>query len=167
MCRRYSIIWPSVVTAKARWSAMFDHLRVLLMSDKIKITNPVILFDGVCNFCNGTVNFLIRQDKKKKLRFAALQSEAGQRMLEEHHLPAHDFDSFILVENSKVYKSSTAALRVAMHLRWYWKWAQIFWILPAFIRNALYNVIARNRYKWFGRKEACMIPTPEVKERFL
>ena len=128
---------------------------------------PVILFDGVCNFCNGVINFIIKQDKHKKLRFAALQSEAGQQLLKQYHLPTENFDSFILIDKGKVYKSSTAGLKLYNQLPWYWKWTQLFWIFPPFIRDAVYNFIARNRYKWFGKKEQCMIPTADVRSRFL
>ncbi len=129
--------------------------------------HPIVLFDGVCNFCNGVVNFIIRQDKKDVFRFAALQSEAGQALLEQYQLPKQHFDSFILIDQGKAYKSSTAGLKLYGKLPWYWKWTQLFWILPAFIRDAVYNFIARNRYKWFGKKEACMIPGPGIKKKFL
>jgi predicted DCC family thiol-disulfide oxidoreductase YuxK len=128
---------------------------------------PIILFDGVCNFCNGVVNFIIRQDKKKVFRFAALQSEAGQKLLEQYGLPKEKFDSFLLIDNGKAYKSSTAGLRLYSRLPWYWKWTQIFWIVPRFLRDAVYNFIARNRYRWFGKSESCMIPTADVRSRFL
>jgi predicted DCC family thiol-disulfide oxidoreductase YuxK len=130
-------------------------------------TGPVVLFDGVCNFCNGTVNFLIRQDREKKLRFAALQSEAGQALLREHGLPTGEFGSFVFIEAGKAYTASTAGLRLYRHLPWYWRWTQIFWIVPRPLRDAVYNWIARNRYRWFGKKNACMIPTPDMRERFL
>jgi predicted DCC family thiol-disulfide oxidoreductase YuxK len=113
------------------------------------------------------VNFAIKQDKKKVFKFAALQSEVAQKLLEIYNLPTQDFNSFILIIDGKVYKSSTAGLTVLKKLSWYWKWSQVFWIVPRFIRDAVYNVIAKNRYKWFGRKETCMIPSPQVKERFL
>lgn len=129
--------------------------------------HPIILFDGVCNFCNGTVNFLIRQDKNKVFRFAALQSEAGQKLLNQYGLPKQDFDSFILIDGGKAYKSSTAGLRLYNKLPWYWKWTQAFWMVPKSIRDSVYNIIAKNRYKWFGRKEVCMVPSPEVRNRFL
>ena len=129
--------------------------------------HPVVLFDGVCNYCNAMVNFIIRRDKKKVFRFAPLQSEAAQKILLQNHLPQINFDSFILVENDKIYQRSDAALRLYNKLPWYWKWTQIFWIFPKLIRDGVYNVIARNRYKWFGKKDQCMVPTPEVRERFL
>lgn len=128
---------------------------------------PVILFDGVCNFCDASVNFIIRQDKKKRFRFAALQSEAGQNLLAKHNLPQKEFESFLLIENDRVYQKSSAALKVCSKLPWYWKWTQTFWIVPKFIRNAAYDFIARNRYKWFGKKEQCMLPTPDIRSRFL
>ena len=129
--------------------------------------HPVILFDGICNFCNGAVNFTLKQDKRKALRFAALQAAAGQQLLQQFQLPQQDFNSFYFIEADKVYSSSTAALRVCRYFSWYWQWLQLFWIIPAFIRNGLYNLVARNRYRLFGQKEACMIPTPDVRQRFL
>jgi len=127
----------------------------------------VILFDGVCNFCNAGVNFIIRQDKKKVFRFAALQSEAGQQLLKDYYLPTKGFESFVLIDNGIVYQKSTAGLRVYGKLAWYWRWTQVFWIVPKGIRDAVYNFIARNRYKWFGKKDTCMIPTADLRSRFL
>lgn len=118
----------------------------------INSLHSIILFDGVCNYCNRMMNFIIKQDKKKVFRFAALQSPAGQKLLEEFDLPKNDFDSFILIDKGKIYKSSTAGLRVGNKFPWYWKWSQVFWIIPKFLRDAIYNIIARNRYKWFGKK---------------
>jgi predicted DCC family thiol-disulfide oxidoreductase YuxK len=129
--------------------------------------DPIILFDGVCNFCNGTVNFILRQDKQELLKFTPLQSPAAQRILREHQLPAQNFNSFVLIENGKSYQASTAALRLLNYLPWYWKWMKLFWIIPKFLRDAVYLIIAKNRYKWFGKKEACMIPLPHWRTRFL
>ena len=129
--------------------------------------HPVILFDGVCNFCNAVVKFVVRQDKKKIFRFAALQSPAGETLLKKYQLDWQRRDSFVLIDNAKVYQRSSAALRLYGKLSWYWKWTQLFWIIPRFLRDGIYDLIARNRYKWFGKKEVCMIPTPELKERFL
>jgi len=128
---------------------------------------PVILFDGVCNFCNSSINFIIKQDKKRIFRFAALQSIAGKELLEKYKLPEGYLESFILIDDGKAYKSSSAGLKLYNKLPWYWKWLQIFWIVPRFIRDGVYGIVARNRYKWFGKKEVCMIPSPEVKNRFL
>ena len=130
-------------------------------------TGPVILFDGVCNFCNGAVNFTIKRDKHKIIKFAPLQSEVGKTLTKQFGLPEDDMRSFLLIENDKLYSKSTAALRVCRHLTGLWPLCYGLIIVPAFIRNAVYDFIARNRYKWFGQKQECMIPTPELKARFL
>jgi len=139
----------------------------LLSEMNDEINYPVILFDGVCNFCNAGINFIIRQDKNKVFRFAALQSEVGQKLLVQYNLPGKEFESFVLIDEGKVYQKSSAGLKVYGRLPWYWKWTQVFWLAPKFLRDAVYDFIARNRYKWFGKKEQCMIPTKEVKNRFL
>src|SRR5687767_14297707 len=133
----------------------------------MKEDNPIILFDGVCNFCNAMVNFIIRQDKEKIFHYAALQSKAGKSLLEKFQIDWNKNDSFLLIDKGKAYQNSNASLRLYNKLPWYWKWTQLFWVVPGFLRDAVYNYIARNRYKWFGKKEECMIPTPAVKERFL
>jgi predicted DCC family thiol-disulfide oxidoreductase YuxK len=129
--------------------------------------NPVILFDGVCNLCNGAINFVLRHDRKWKFRFASLQSQAGQQLLAAYGLDARELNSFFLVEKGKVYKKSAAALRVMNHFAWYWKELQILRIVPYFLRDAIYDFVADNRYKWFGKRQDCMVPTPELQNRFL
>ncbi|HMR91998.1 MAG TPA: thiol-disulfide oxidoreductase DCC family protein [Chitinophagaceae bacterium] len=129
--------------------------------------HPVILFDGVCNLCNSSVQFVIRRDKKGSFRFASLQGRSGQQYLQQYHLPVDDFNSFVLIENNRAYTRSTAALRVARRLGGGWKLLYGFIVIPRFIRDAVYNLVAKNRYRWFGKKEACMIPSPELKARFL
>ena len=128
---------------------------------------PIILFDGVCNFCNSAVNFTLKKNSKATIQFAPMQSEAGLKLLQNYNLPPDDMQSFIFIENGKVYKRSTAALKVCKHLRRLWPLCYGFIIVPAFIRDGIYNWIAANRYKWFGKKDSCMIPTPEIKARFL
>lgn len=127
----------------------------------------IVLFDGVCNLCDNTVQFILKRDKKGYFQFASLQSEAGQELLKKYDLPTDDFDSFVLLENGKLYQRSTGALRVCRRLGAAWPLLYTFIIVPAFIRNAIYNWVARNRYRWFGKKDACMMPKPEWKERFL
>ena len=127
----------------------------------------IILFDGVCNFCNSSVNFVIKRDKKSVIKFAALQSEAGQLLLQQFNLPCVEFDSFIFIEGDKVYTASTAALKVSKYLKSPWPLLYGFITVPKFIRDGVYNWIAQNRYKWFGKKDQCMIPGPEVRNRFL
>lgn len=128
---------------------------------------PIILFDGICNLCNGAVNFIIRHDKGKLFRFAALQSATGQRLRAQYQLPEKDLRSFILIDQNKAYEKSTAALKVATKLPWYWQWTQLFWMIPRFLRDIVYDSIAKNRYKWFGKKEQCVLPKPEIKDRFI
>ena len=128
---------------------------------------PIILFDGVCNFCNAAVNFVIKKDKNKHIKFAPLQSGAGIQLIKQYGLPANVMGSFLFIENGKMYNKSTAALKVCRHLKGLWPLCYGFIIVPAFIRNAVYDWIAKNRYKWFGKRQACMIPNPEVRARFL
>jgi predicted DCC family thiol-disulfide oxidoreductase YuxK len=129
--------------------------------------NPIILFDGICNLCNRSVQFVLNHDKQKIFHFASLQSNAGQRLLKEYNLSETVFNSFVLIQNGKTYLKSTAALMVAKQLGGAIKLLYAFIIVPAFIRNAIYNVIAKNRYKWFGKQESCMMPTAALQSRFL
>ena len=127
---------------------------------------PVVLFDGICNYCNSCVNFAIRNDKQARLRFAALQSASGQQLKEKYGVvPA--VDSVILIDNNRAYTYSDAAIRITKYLRWPAKALYALIILPPFIRQPIYKWIARNRYKWFGKKDACMVPSAEIRDRFL
>ena len=128
---------------------------------------PVILFDGVCNLCNRSVQYIIRHDKNELFSFASLQSQSGQHLLQQYHLPKSDFASFVLIENDRAFIRSTGALKVARRLSGPIKLLYGFIIVPAFIRDAVYNLISKNRYKCFGRQHSCMIPTPELQNRFL
>jgi len=127
----------------------------------------IILFDGVCNFCDSTVQFVYKRDRRGVFRYAPLQGEFGQEVLHKYNLPATEFESFILLENGKIYQKSTAALRVTRRLGGLWPLLYTFILVPPFIRDAVYNFIAARRYRWFGKKEACMIPSPELRGRFL
>ncbi|MFC6996761.1 thiol-disulfide oxidoreductase DCC family protein [Rufibacter roseus] len=129
--------------------------------------SATILFDGVCNLCNGFVQFVIEHDPHGYFKFAALQSEIGQQTLQQHKMPTQQFSSFLLLENGKLYTRSSAALRVFRRLSGAWPLLYGFMILPAFLRDAVYDLVARNRYRWFGQQESCMLPTPELKARFL
>lgn len=129
-------------------------------------SNPVILFDGVCNLCNSSVQFVIKHDPKKKFRFASIQGDYGQQVLKKFHLPPDSLNSFILLEDNQIYTHSTGALKVAKQLSGAWPMLYAFIIIPPFIRNAVYQFIAKNRYKWFGKKETCAIPSPELKALF-
>jgi predicted DCC family thiol-disulfide oxidoreductase YuxK len=127
----------------------------------------IILFDGVCNLCNGSVVFIIKRDKKDVFRFAAIQSEEGQKLIEKYQIDTSKVDSILLLDGENYSAKSTAALKIARHLKGGYPLLYGFMILPAFFRNWVYDIIARNRYKWFGKKESCMIPTPELKEKFI
>ncbi|MEO7932372.1 MAG: thiol-disulfide oxidoreductase DCC family protein [Chthoniobacterales bacterium] len=129
--------------------------------------NPIILFDGVCNLCDGFVQFVIRHDAAGQFRFTSLQSTAGAEILEKHHLPTQQLSSIVLSVGDSHYTRSDAALQILRRLSAPWKWMGLFLVLPRFLRDAIYDFIARNRYRWFGQKDACMIPTPELRERFL
>jgi predicted DCC family thiol-disulfide oxidoreductase YuxK len=128
---------------------------------------PIILFDGVCNLCNSVVQFVIARDPRARFRFAPLQSEAAAARL--HQFLAHQSasDSIVLVENDRVYTRSAAALRIARGLRFPWPLAFLFIAVPRPLRDWLYGIVAQHRYHWFGRREACMVPTPELRNRFL
>ncbi|QRK11617.1 thiol-disulfide oxidoreductase DCC family protein [Archangium violaceum] len=129
---------------------------------------PVVLFDGVCNLCNGVVNFIIDRDPSARFRFAALQStQAAVLLAPLGRVPEADPQSFILVEDGRVYERSSAALRVARKLPGAWKLFYVFVVVPTPLRDAVYRFIARNRYRWFGKADACRMPTPELRARFL
>ncbi|MCB0713022.1 MAG: thiol-disulfide oxidoreductase DCC family protein [Ignavibacteriae bacterium] len=130
-------------------------------------TSLLVLFDGVCNFCEGSVRFIIDRDPKGLFRFASLQSEFGQSLLQRQGRDPEEMSSVVLVQDDILYTKSAAALRIARRLRFPWPVLFGFIILPPFLRDFVYDYIARNRYKWFGKKEECMIPTPEIRERFL
>ena len=122
--------------------------------------NPLVLFDGVCNLCNGTVDFILKRDRKNQFRFAALQSETGEAIRKKFSI-SDEIDSVVLIHKEKVFYESDAALEIARLLPAPWKWAVVFKIVPLSWRNVVYRWIARNRYRWFGKKETCRIPTPE------
>ncbi len=126
----------------------------------------VIFFDGVCNLCNGSVQFVIERDKKKRYRFASLQSDYAMKILAPFGIDTKAKESFVLLEDGKVYQKSGAALRVAKNLSGFWPMLYGFLLVPSFIRNGVYNFVAKNRYKWFGKQESCWVPTAELKSRF-
>lgn len=126
----------------------------------------IILFDGECNFCDKSVQFIIKRDPEEIFSFTSQQGEAGQKMIEKYHAPA-SIDSIILIENDTYYLKSSAALRICRHLQGAWKLLFIFILVPYPIRDFFYNILAKNRYKWFGKKDQCTLPTPEMRKRFL
>lgn len=131
------------------------------------MNKPILLFDGVCNLCDTSVHFIIDRNPKKNLLFASLQSDKGQELLNKFNLSTENFDSMVLVVGDKYYTKSSAALKVSQSMSLPWSALSIFIIIPKIIRDSAYSVIARNRYKWFGKQELCRVPTPELRERFL
>jgi predicted DCC family thiol-disulfide oxidoreductase YuxK len=127
----------------------------------------ILLFDGVCNLCIGLVNFTIKRDSKEKFKFAALQSETGQALLKTFGLSANDLDTFVLIIGEKYFLKSSAGLHVLRELGGVWKLFYALIIIPEPLRDYIYNVVAKRRYRIFGKRANCMIPTPEVKRRFL
>jgi predicted DCC family thiol-disulfide oxidoreductase YuxK len=132
----------------------------------IPANKGVILFDGVCNLCNTSVQFIIKRDKSDYFRFTALQSDTGKVITSQYGISANG-SSVILIENEKMYSESTAALRIAKKLRGLWPLLYLFIIIPPPIRNWFYRIVAQSRYKWFGRREECMIPSPELLQKFV
>ncbi|MFY0714285.1 DUF393 domain-containing protein [Seonamhaeicola sp. NFXS20] len=138
------------------------------MTFKIPKNKKLILFDGVCNLCNSAVQYVIKHDKNNLFLFAPLQSNIGQSIIESHNIDTNKIDSILLYTPEKgISYKSTAALKIAHYLGFPRNLMGVFFIIPAFIRNCVYDYIAKNRYKWYGKKDACMIPTPELKSKFL
>lgn len=131
--------------------------------------HKIILFDGVCNLCNGFVQFVIKKEKKNTFQFAALQSEIAQNLLKEYGLSSNKIDSIVLidVQKQKASTESSAALLIMKELKGFYSWLYVFIVLPKFFRDAVYKLVAKNRYRWFGKEESCMIPSAELKEKFL
>ena len=130
-------------------------------------SHPILLFDGVCNLCNGFVQFMLTRDPEGIFQFASLQSEEGRSLLLEYGLDPEGMDTVVLIENGQAYTHSDVPLRVAPRLAGFWGWVSIFKYVPRSWRNAIYRWVAANRYRWFGKQESCIMPRPEWKERFL
>ena len=129
--------------------------------------HPILLFDGVCNLCDASVRFIIDRDPASVFRFASLQSNTGRRLSAQHGLDADELDTLVLIDDGRAYVQSDAVLRAASHLGRPWSWASSLTAIPRPIRNAAYQLVARNRIRLFGRRDACRIPTPELRARFL
>ena len=127
----------------------------------------ILLFDGLCNLCNGTVQFILKRDHHAQIIFAALQSKEGIEIQKHFGLAPQKLDTLVFVQNEKILLRSAAALSIFSKLGGFWKLSGFFWIIPPFIRDSIYDFIATHRYRWFGKKESCLLPRPEWKERFL
>lgn len=133
----------------------------------MKMDKPLILFDGVCKFCHASVNFVIEHDRRDYFRFCPIQSEKGQSLIEQYDITDSGLSSMILIQNDKIYRKSTAALRIARHLAFPWPLMYAFTLLPAFIRDAVYDYIGGRRYQWFGKYDQCLVPDSSVKSKFI
>ena len=131
------------------------------------LPSQLIVFDGVCNLCSGLVKFIIARDPQAAFMFTPLQSEPGQQILQRYDLPNDDFESFIYIRQGILYQRSTAALYVLRDIGGLWQHLYGFIIVPRFIRDGVYDLVARSRYSIWGRKDSCMVPTPDIKKRFL
>jgi len=131
-----------------------------------KEQSNILLFDGVCNLCNGAVQFLIERDTESKIKFAALQSEFGQSFLKKFNLSIEDFNSVILIQGDHYFIKSTAALKVVKNVSGVWRHLYYLIYIPRFLRDFIYDLIAKSRYRIFGKRENCMIPSPEIENRF-
>lgn len=134
--------------------------------EKYKNKN-IVLFDGVCNLCNGAINFLIDHDKDNKLLFASLQSDFGQGALKDYGMNTSDFDTFVFLKDGKMFTRSQGALEVIDVLGGAWSSLYMFRFVPSFLRDGIYKIVAKNRYRLFGQRDACRMPTPELKAKFL
>ncbi|MCJ8005863.1 thiol-disulfide oxidoreductase DCC family protein [Lederbergia wuyishanensis] len=128
--------------------------------------SALILFDGTCNFCNSSVQFIIKRDPHGYFKYASLQSELGQSLIKKHGVPLN-VDSLVLIENNVAYLKTTAALRICKKLNSSLKWLYLLIVIPSPIRDLFYNIFAKYRYKWFGKNDSCMLPPPEIRKRFL
>jgi len=127
---------------------------------------PLLLFDGQCNLCTGAVQFVLRRDRRARFRFAARESAAGRAVLAQLGLPEQP-ESIVVVHRGRVWTRSAASLAVARRLPFPWPLASVFWIVPSPLRDLVYRWIAKNRYRWFGKRDTCWVPTPELRARFL
>ena len=128
--------------------------------------DPIVLFDGVCHLCDRSVRFILEHDRDARFHFAPLQSALGKKLLEKHGLPPESLRAMVLVHRGTAHTRSSAALRVAGHLTLPWKTVILFLAVPKPLRDAVYGVVARNRYRWFGKRDVCMVPDPRWKDRF-
>lgn len=137
------------------------------MDSELITDKSIVVFDGVCNFCNASVNFIIKNDSKDNFRFAAYQSEAGEMLSKKYNFKFDDPETIILIEGGKAYEKSTAALRIAKKLDGIYSLLYSYIFIPKGVRDYFYKFIAKNRYKWFGKKDSCMIPSKELRAKFL
>jgi predicted DCC family thiol-disulfide oxidoreductase YuxK len=133
----------------------------------MKGEKKIVLFDGLCNLCSRSVQFILKHDKKNQFLFGSLQGKSAVEYLQKFNIPADTFNSFLLIDQDRLYTRSSAALHMLKDLGNGWKLLYAFILVPKFIRDGIYNIVAKNRYKWFGKKQSCWIPSQQWKEKFL
>lgn len=144
------------------------NIFAVCVEQKMDSDKKIILFDGVCNLCNRSVQFIIKRDKYDEFRFATLQGETGQQLIKERNIDTSKVDSIILIEPGVAYYvKSTAALKIGQSFGGFWKLADVLKLIPRQLRDIVYDIVAKYRYRWFGQKAECMVPTPALKEKFL
>ena len=129
--------------------------------------SPVVLFDGVCNLCNGVVQYVLKRDKQDRFKFASLQSDFGQKVLKEQGYSQSEFKTFLLLEEGRLYSKSDAALRLFSSFSGVWFLLKVFYLIPRFLRDAVYDFISKRRYKWFGKQDSCMLPDSDISHKFI
>jgi predicted DCC family thiol-disulfide oxidoreductase YuxK len=160
---------PSADTAPGlnSWGRAMAPERGTAPREQLMSDHPIILFDGVCTLCNGWVQFIIKRDSPALFRFATLQSQTGQRLLAQYGLSLRSMETMVLIDGGSAFTKSDAALRIARYLPGVWPLFDILCIVPRFLRNRAYDLVARNRYRWFGKHDVCMVPTGDMRHRFL
>ena len=128
---------------------------------------PIVIFDGVCNLCSGGIHFILAHERDHVIRFAAAQSPAGQELLQRHGFDPQDLTTFVFIEAGEVHVRSDGALKVVRHLRLPWRMFCVLRAVPRPARDRIYDLVARNRYRWFGKRDGCLVPTPELRSRFI
>ncbi|MFM1875633.1 MAG: hypothetical protein RL266_1370 [Bacteroidota bacterium] len=131
------------------------------------VNGPILLFDGVCNLCSSSVQFVLARNKMNNIRFASLQSDFSKELLLNSNLPTDYLNSLVLIENGKTYVKSDAALHLCKHLDGFWKTCSVLLTIPRFIRNPIYDLVSKYRYSWFGKKNVCWVPEQKWQSRFL
>ena len=159
--------WSFFAECAHRCMTLYNHSAGLEGVPVSKGVESIVLFDGVCNLCNGAVRFIAKRDKRASIRFAPLQSAIGHDLVTRHGLEGHGLRSLVYIEEERCWVESGAALRIARRLAWPWPLAMAFLVVPPFIRDAAYRVVATHRYRWFGKRDACMVPSPDLTSRFL
>ena len=137
------------------------------MGASSSLDHPTIFFDGVCNLCNSSINFVIDRDSKAIIKFVPLQSNTAKGLLPKHNIDPEKLDGIVFYDGEKIYQKSRAVLEITTRMRGIWPLCYGLIIIPGFVRNLVYDFIAKNRYRWFGKQSACRVPTPELKSRFL